>query len=83
VNAWRDIGTPIVMTGSEDICQLSVVADRLPSALLAQGQRLQEAVAQHKAAMRRHREQLQLAKSALVRLEAQCRELGIQLIVQE
>lgn len=43
--------------------------------------RLRATVAHHKAEIRKHREELALAKTALVELEAECRRMGIELIV--
>jgi hypothetical protein len=62
---------------------MHAMQEAMPAALLENGRRLQAAVAEHKAAIRRHREQLHDAKSALVQLEAKCRELGIRFSVQE
>jgi hypothetical protein len=45
--------------------------------LAARGQQLRATVAEHKAAIRRHREQLGAAKAALDRFEAECRQRGI------
>jgi hypothetical protein len=73
----------VVLAGREAVIPLKVQRDRLPSALLEEGRRLQLSVTQLKAAIRRNREQLHDAKSRLVQLEARCRELGIRLIVQE
>jgi hypothetical protein len=77
VNRPRLAGDGVVLTSGEPL------AAAPPARLIAEGRRLQRTVAELKAAMRRQREQLQLAKTALVQLEATCRELGIQLIVQE
>jgi hypothetical protein len=71
------------MSGSEPVMPLADIQDLAPEALLETGRRLQAAVSEHKAAIRRHREQLHTKKSALVALEATCRSLGIRFTVQE
>lgn len=45
--------------------------------LLTRLTQLQAAVGHHKSAIRRHRQQLQQDKAALVSLEAECRRRGI------
>lgn len=49
--------------------------------LLTQASRLQASVTAHKAAIRRHRQQLQTTKAALLALDAECQRRGIRLIV--
>jgi len=53
------------------------------STLLDRAGDLRTAIAGHKRAIRQHREELAVKKTALVELEARCRELGIRVIVQE
>jgi hypothetical protein len=74
----------VVLQGREEIVPLASMQERMPSALLEHRRReLLQAITGHKAAIRRHREQLQDTKAALVQLEAKCRELGIRFSVQE
>lgn len=50
--------------------------------LAARGESLRAAVSDHKAAIRRHRDQLGVAKAALDAFEAECRQRGIAVTYQ-
>lgn len=52
-----------------------------PSTVVAEAARLQADVSAHKAAIRRHREQLSRAKAALVAFEEDLRRRGIALVL--
>jgi hypothetical protein len=63
--------------------QTSARLDSSESALLVRAGELRTEIAGHKRAIRQRREDLAAAKTALVEIEARCRELGIRFIVQE
>jgi hypothetical protein len=52
-----------------------------PQLVAAEASRLAREVSRHKAAIRRHREELGAAKAALDALAAECHRLGIQLVI--
>lgn len=53
------------------------MATEVPPDVVARGRALQADVARHKAAIRRHREELGVAKAALDAFDAECRQRGI------